>query len=69
MRISRPDRFRYPSTISNISSKATELIDAMFHMEPLLGQGTKSYSDGLGHMNKMAAMPISGKPFKIFSRP
>ena len=30
-------------------------------MEPLLDEGTKVYSNGPGHMTKMATMPIYGK--------
>ena len=30
-------------------------------MESVLGQGKKVYSDGLGHLTKMAAVPIYGK--------
>ena len=33
-------------------------IEAKFHAEPLWARGTKAYSNGLGHMTKMAAMPI-----------
>lgn len=56
----------YRSAFSNISSKATELIEAMFQMELLFWSGT----EGLGHMTKMAAMSIYVKnPLKIiFSR-
>ena len=38
-------------------------------METPKGGGTKLYSNGPGHMTKMATMPIYGKnPLKIFSR-
>ena len=33
-------------------------------MEPPSEGGTKVYINGLGHMNKMAAMPIYGKTLK-----
>ena len=31
--------------------------------------GKKVYTNGTGHMTKMAAMPISGKNLKKFSSP
>ena len=38
-----------------------------FHMEPQWDGGTKVCSRGLGHLTKMAAMPIYGKnPSEIF---
>ena len=58
--ISRSERFCYPSTFPNISSKATGLIEAMFHMEPFMGQGTEVFPDCLGYMTKMAGMLIYG---------
>ena len=43
-------------------------IKTKFHMEPPGDGGTKVCSGGLGHMTKMAAMPINGKnTLKIFS--
>ena len=36
-------------------------IKPKFYMEPPWEGGTKVYKDGLGHMTKMAAMPIYGK--------
>ena len=39
-------------------------IEAKFHMEPHWNEGMKVYSNGLGHMTKMAAMPIYGKNMK-----
>ena len=42
-------------------------IKAKFYMEPPWVEGTKFCSRHLGHMTKMAAMPIYGKnPSKIF---
>ena len=41
-------------------------IEAKFHMEPPWDSGMKVYSNGLGHMTKMAAMPIYGQHLKIF---
>ena len=37
-----------------------------FHMALLYDRGTKVFSNGPGHMTKMAAMPIHGKKLKIF---
>ena len=53
------------STFSNIfSSETTGPIEAKFYVEiPWVG-GTKVYSNDLGHMTKMAAMPIYGKNLK-----
>ena len=36
-------------------------IEAKFHVEPPWDGGTKAYSNGSGHMSKMATMPIYGK--------
>ena len=53
------------STFSNIfSSETTGLIEAKFHLEPPWDRGTKVYSNGPGHMTKMATMPIYGKNLK-----
>ena len=58
------------STFSNIfSSETTGLIKAKFHMEPPWDGGTKVYTNGPGHMTKMAAMPIYGKNVKKISSP
>ena len=58
------------STFSNIfSSETTGPIEAKFHVEPPWDGGTKVYSNGLGHMIKMAAMPIYGKNLKKSSSP
>ena len=46
------------STFSNIFSETAGPIEAKFHMEPPWGWGTKVISNGLGHMTKMATMPI-----------
>ena len=43
------------------SSITTKPIEARFHMEPPWDREMKVYSNGLGHMTKMAAMPIYGK--------
>ena len=44
-------------------------IEAKFYVEPPCDEGAKVLSNGLGHMTKMAAMPICGKNLKqiIFS--
>ena len=53
------------STFSNIFfSESTGPIEATFHVEPPWEGGTKVCSNGLGHMTKMAAMPIYGKNLK-----
>ena len=53
------------STFSNIfSSETTGPIEAKFHMESPWDGGMKVYSNGPGHMTKMAAMPIYGKNLK-----
>ena len=50
---------------SNIfSSEITGPIEAKFHVEPPWDGGTEVCSNGLGHMTKMAAMPIYGKNLK-----
>ena len=57
----------YVSTFSNIfSSETTWPIEAKLYMEPPWDGGTKIYSNGPGHMTKMAAMPILLKNLKIF---
>ena len=45
---------------SNIFSQTTWPIKAKFYVEPLWVGGTKFCSRHLGHMTKMAAMPIYG---------
>ena len=58
-------RLRRPSTISKIfSSETTGPIKAKLHVEHPLEKGTKVYINDLGHMTKMAAMPIYGKNHK-----
>ena len=53
------------SIFSNIfSSETTGPIEAKFHMEPPWDGGMKVFSNGPGHMTKMAAMPIYGKNLK-----
>ena len=42
-------------------SITTRQNEAKFHVEPPWDGGMKVYSNGLGHMTKMAAMPIYGK--------
>ena len=58
------------STFSNIfSSETTGPIEAKFHLEPPWVGGTKVYSNGPGHVTKMAAMPIYDKNLKKSSSP
>ena len=47
------------------SSITTRPIKAKFHMEPPWGGGTKACSNDLGHMTKIAAMPICPYMVKI----
>ena len=58
------------STFSNIFfSETTGPIEAKFHMEPPWDGGTKVYSNGSGHMTKVAAMPVYGKNLQKSSSP
>ena len=43
------------------SSITTRPVEARFHVNSPWDRGTKAYSNGPGHMTKMAAMPIYGK--------
>ena len=53
------------STFSNsFSSETIGPIEAKYHMAPPWDGGMKVYSNGPGHMTKMAAMPIYGKNLK-----
>ena len=53
------------STFSNIfSSETTGPIETKFYTEPPCNGGTKVCSNGQGHINKLAAMPIYGKNLK-----
>ena len=53
------------STFSNVfSSETTGPIEAKLYMEPPKDGGTKVFSNGPGHMTKMAAMPVYGKNLK-----
>ena len=36
-------------------------IEAKFHVDPSWDRGTNIWSNGLGHMTMMAAMPIYGR--------
>ena len=50
------------STFSNFFSLETARpIEAKFHVDHPWDWGTKIYSNGPGHMTKMATMPIYGK--------
>ena len=58
------------STFSNFFFLETAWpIEAKFYMEPAWDGGMKVWSNGQGHMTKMAAMPLCGKNLKknIFS--
>ena len=50
------------------SSITAEPIEAKFHVKPPLGRQTKVYSNGLGHMIKMAAISIYGKNLHLWNR-
>ena len=50
------------SIFLNLFSSITSWpIEAKFYMEPAWDGGKKAYSNGPGHMTKVAAMPIYGK--------
>ena len=71
-RIGRPpsSSVAFVHTLLNIfSSEAAWPIIVKFHMEPPWDGVTKVYSNGPGHMTKMAAMPIYGKNLKKFYSP
>ena len=60
----------HPSTISNdFFPETTGLIVTKCHIQPPEPLGTKSCSNGLGHMTKMAVMTIYGKILKKSSSP
>ena len=62
------DQGHSDSTFSNLFYLETaKPIEAKFHVHPPLDEGTKVYSNGPGHMTKMAAMPIYVKNMKISS--
>ena len=42
-------------------SITTRQIETKFHVEPPWDRRTKAYSNGPGHMTKMAVMPTYGK--------
>ena len=59
-----------PSTISNdFSSETTGPIATKFHIQPSGPLGKKNYSNCLGHMTNMSAMPLYGKNLKKSSSP
>ena len=60
-----PECLRF--SIFNFSSKTAELIETKIQVEPLWDGGLSFCSWDLGHINKMAAMPIYGiNPFEMF---
>ena len=54
-------RRRRQQCLNSFSSETALPIKAKFYVEPPWEGGTKVYINGLGHMTKMAAMPIYGK--------
>ena len=67
--VRRPAVRRRRSQCSKIFSETAGPIKAKFYVEPPWVGGTIFCSRHLGHMTKIAAMPIFGKtPSKIFSR-
>ena len=65
--IRRRRRRRRPQCSSIFFSETAWPIKAKFYVEPHWVGGTKFCTRHLGHMTKMAAMPIYGKnPSKIF---
>ena len=64
---SRSEKFCHPSALSNIFSKVTWQIEAMFPYWAFFRPGKDIFLGGLCHMTKMAAMPIYGKiPSNVF---
>ena len=58
------------SPFSNVFSSETAWpIKVKFYVEPPWEEGTKVYINRLGHMTKMATMPIYGKNLKKSSTP
>ena len=55
---------RCPPFSKIFSSETAWPIKAKFYVEPPWEGGKKVYINGLGHMTKMAAMPIYGKNLK-----
>ena len=67
--VRRRPSVRRPQCSNIFFSETAWPIKAKFDVEPPWEVGTKVCSRHLGHMTKMAAMPIYGKkPSKIFSR-
>ena len=53
------------STFSHFFSlETTRPIEAKFHVDPPWDGGTKFFTNGPGHMTKMAVIPIYGKNIK-----
>ena len=53
-----------PYSLNIFSSETAWPIKIKFHMELPWDEGTKVYSNGPGHITKMAATPIYGKNLK-----
>ena len=68
-RIGRPPPYVVHTLFNIFSSETTGPIKVKFHMKLLWDGGKKIYSNGLGHMTKLAAMPIFGKNLKKSSSP
>ena len=58
-----------PYMVKNLKKSFSGPIKAKFHMESWWDGGTKVYSNGHGHMTKMATMPIYDKNLKKSSSP
>ena len=59
-----PLSVRRPHSLNVFTSETAWPIKVKFHMEPPLDGGTKVYSNGPGHMTKVAATPVYGKNLK-----
>ena len=55
----------HPSTFSNVFSETKEQIKVKYHVEPPWDGRTKVCSNDLGHMTKMATMPMHYMVFRI----
>ena len=54
----------HPHSLNIFSSETAGPVKVKFHIEPPWDGGKKVCSTGLGHMTKLAAMPIYGKNLK-----
>ena len=61
-------QYRQALSSSNVFSETTGPFKAIFCMEPQWIEGMKVCSQHLGHITKVASLPLYGKnPIKIFS--